>query len=212
MEECPRCRKSYKNLKLHAKSHQTEDMLQMMTNMGAEMLAMKAALNVQAAQAPAPAPPPPPPPPSYAAVAALPPTQPEQLPMPTQRIFPTSEPVMTSEYFNKIMRMTTDNDAWLPLRLAYSSHPEDFTLLGDKHTDITGNNMHISVEWHTGLNKIGRQTYRTLHIYGADRFGRFRPSYVTLMAYKDKLIHLGNFIYYPPKELKISDDNTSGSN
>ena len=206
-EKCPRCGKKVKYLKQHiANIHQGEDMLKAFKELEAKFDALKTS--------------PPPPPPSYAAVAALPPPPPPPSPptsytvgpkilLPSERIF--NEPKPLNELLEILMRKSTDNNAWLPLRLAYSSHPEDFTIIGDKHTDADGNNLHLSVEWKTGLNKEGRQTYRTIHIYGYEQYGKFIGTHVSLRAYKDVTIELGKFIYRYKTGTKFQDNDSTGT-
>jgi len=212
MEECVKCKKFYKNLKLHnTKIHKTDDLMKMMADMQSELVGLKAAM---APSAPTP-PPPPPPPPSYAAVAALPPA-PEAPTSPpgylTQfPIFPPHGPLSPEKLIDRIMRLMTDNDAWIPLRLAYQSHPEDFKIVGDKHTDPDGNNIHYTVSWKTGKNKHDKETFRTIHIYGRDRFYKFQATHATLQAYKDVILDLGKFVFRDLGALKIQDNNSTGS-
>ena len=198
-ETCPRCDKKVKHLKAHITNmHQGEDILKAFKELQAEVAALKKPV-----------------PPSYAAVAALPPPPPPAPQPPTpyitgpKRLFPSErtfgEPKELREVLDILMKKTTDNDAFLPLRLAYMAHPEDFTIIGDRHTDAYGNNLHISIEWRI------QDQYRTIHIYGKDEFGKFSGTHATLKTRKDKIVQLGKFLYRYKNEFKIQDNVSTGS-
>jgi len=91
-----------------------------------------------------------------------------------------------------IMKFSNGNDSWEVVKCAYYGDPASFKIVGTLHTDGDGK-AYYSMKWTMANGK-----FRNFHLYGTQKFSKFLLRRISMFAWRDKVIDLGEFGTPPP--------------